>query len=307
MNSVKKIIIGSIAGFVISLLPVILLFVGVVGVVMGFSSTEDKEIVTNYEMPNTIRNNQIYSSPYKRVLNKYLTSKGYVSLERLVFYLQMTNNVLDVSTLNDTKWNEAYLFNLNETEKQMKPIAEICSGINTSSITIKSDNKLDVINLCEKVPLESNYKEMPFSFPLHNKFIVTSYTNEERTLGWKTDVHNGWDFAVPIGTNFYSICDGTISKIVNTQTNDLPYSKSHNKIGNYVMVKCNNGLTSIYYHIKYKSSPKGLKEGSKVSKNDLLGKTSTTGESSGPHLHLGLKDVNKNILDPMDYIDMKTF
>jgi len=36
---------------------------------------------------------------------------------------------------------------------------------------------------------------------------------------------------------------------------------------------------------------------------EFLGKTSTTGLSTGPHLHLGLKTLDGKVLDALEYID----
>lgn len=285
-----------------------LLFIVITSVATIFSNSSEEKIITNYEAASIVKNNRIYAAPYKRVLNKYLYNYGYVSLERMIFYLQRTNNILDVSLLDDNEWNKAYLINLNLDEKQMIPIGKMCESINSndslSKFNVKSDGTHDVIDLCTD-NLENNYKQMPYVFPLQTKFVVTSYTHEQRIVFGKSDVHNGWDLAVPIGTNFYSICNGEVSQLVNTQPNDLPYNKSKNKVGNYIKVKCDNGLTAIYYHIKYKSSPKNIKVKSKVVAGELLGQTSTTGESTGPHLHVGLVDINNQVLDFMEYTDMK--
>ena len=299
----KKVILitSSLSVFVICVL--LLPFIVIVGVVFGSNMSSD-EITTNYKLDGVVSNNQMYASKYKFVLNKYLADKGYVSLERLVFYLQHTQKIANVAGLSNKIWSQAYLANINEQEKQMIPIAEICSTIDTSSIS--SNGNIEIINLCAgSNNLENKYKSLPFSFPLKSKFTVTSFTYEQRNVYGKSDIHNGWDFAVPINTSFYSICDGTVTSVVNTQPNDLPYNKSKNNIGNYIKVKCYNGLTAIYYHIKYKSS--SFAKNDEVSSGDLLGKTSTTGYSTGPHLHLGLEDVNGNIIDPMNFINMKTF
>ena len=91
------------------------------------------------------------------------------------------------------------------------------------------------------------------------------------------DVHDAWDLAVPIGTDFYSICTGTITDIVNTQFDDNSYDVSKNDVGNYVTVACENGPTVTYRHIKANSVPSEYKVNSSIARGDLLGKTSTTG------------------------------
>lgn len=303
-KTVKRIALSSLVSIIIVCILIFLPIIAVVGVVVGSSNNDTVNYTENLSNSGQVRNNFAYAKKYKNSINKYLKNKGYVSLERVVFYLQHTNNMVDVSSLEQSKWDDAYLKNINEEQKQMIPIAEICKNINTN-LGVTHNGKYDVINLCVKEPLTTDYQQFPFSFPLKTDFVVTSFTNEQRVVYGKSNTHNGWDLAVPIGTKFYSICDGTISNVVNTQKNDKPYDESHNEIGNYVTVKCNNNTSAIYYHIKYKSTP--FKKGDTVSKGEFLGLTSTTGYSTGPHLHLGLKNSKGDLLDPMDYIDMKNW
>ena len=303
----------------------------VVAAVCGYKIGESyvEEQANQLRAKSNVINNQLYADRYRELLNKYLLTKGYVSLERLVFYLQRTNNVLDTSTLSYEKWDKAYLDNVNEEEKQMIPIKTICKDLkeNTKIPTFTLENgendnglAIDVINLCSKDGVditESNdydeaYYPLPFVFPLKKDFKITSIVFEQRSVELSdsqelVDAHSGWDLAVPIGTNFYSMCDGTVTNVTNTQLNDLPFKDSGNSTGNYMMVTCNNGFTAMYWHLQYKSQPFNLRKGNIVRKGELLGRTSTTGTSTGPHLHLGLKDPEGNLLDAMAYIDFTSY
>lgn len=302
----------------------------VVTAVCGYKVGEAyvNEQVNQMKMSSSVLNNQLYADRYRHLLNNHLLDKGYVSLERLIFYLQRTHNVLDTSTLSYDVWNQAYLDNINVEEKQMIPIKTVCTNIknNTSlpSFTIQSDINdngvlIEVIDLCTvdgvDITTSNDYDEIyyprPFMFPLKSNFTVTSivFENRDVDLGLseqeqaRVNYHSGWDLAVPTGTNFYSMCDGIVSNVTNTQMNDLPFKESGNSTGNYMMVTCNNGFTAMYWHLQYNSQPFGIRKGSLVRKGDLLGRTSTTGTSTGPHLHLGLKDKDGNLLDAIAYID----
>lgn len=316
-------------GFLIALILIVV--IAVCGYKVGESYVNEQ--VNQMRANSVVINSQLYAERYRSILNKYLISKGYVSLERLVFYLQRTNNVLDTSTLSYEVWEKAYLDNLNLEEKQMIPIKTICKKLNsdTSIPNFTIENGLnadgiaiDVINLCtvndvditQSDDYDEIYYPLPFSFPLKVNFTVTSIAFEHRQVDLgniseeaqaSTNFHSGWDLAVPTGTNFYSICDGTVSNITNTQANDLPFKQSGNSTGNYMMVTCSNGFTAMYWHLQYNSQPFQLRKGSLVRKGDLLGRTSTTGTSTGPHLHLGLKDPDGKLLDAISYIDFTNY
>lgn len=334
MEEIKRIFNKKI---LIAIMPILsgvvvffILIVAVISFVTGESLVEER--VNSMREKSSVINSQLYAERYRGLLNKYLTTKGYVSLERMVFYLQRTNNVLDTSTLSLELWDEAYLANINEDEKQMIPIKTMCKSLadDTSlpAFTIENGTNsagvaIDVIDLCHKdgidITLSNDYDEyyypLPFSFPIKSDFTVTSIVFEHRNVDFgvsiedqeRVNYHSGWDFAVPTGTNFYSICDGTITNITNTQANDLPFNQSNNSTGNYMIVKCTNGLSALYWHLQYRSQPFGLKVGSVVRKNDLLGRTSTTGQSTGPHLHLGLRTEDNTLLDAVAYINFSEY
>ena len=326
---IKISLITFAVGFLIALILIVV--IAVCGYKVGESYVNEQ--VNQMRANSVVINSQLYAERYRSILNKYLISKGYVSLERLVFYLQRKNNVLDTSTLSYEVWEKAYLDNLNLEEKQMIPIKTICKKINsdTSIPNFTIENGLnadgiaiDVINLCtvndvditQSDDYDEIYYPLPFSFPLKVNFTVTSIAFEHRQVDLgniseeaqaSTNFHSGWDLAVPTGTNFYSICDGTVSNITNTQANDLPFKQSGNSTGNYMMVTCSNGFTAMYWHLQYNSQPFQLRKGSLVRKGDLLGRTSTTGTSTGPHLHLGLKDPDGKLLDAISYIDFTNY
>ncbi len=326
---IKISLITFAVGFLIALILIVV--IAVCGYKVGESYVNEQ--VNQMRANSVVINSQLYAERYRSILNKYLISKGYVSLERLVFYLQRTNNVLDTSTLSYEVWEKAYLDNLNLEEKQMIPIKTICKKINSDtsipSFTIENGLNadgvaIDVINLCivndvditQSNDYDEIYYPLPFSFPLKVNFTVTSIAFEHRQVDLgniseeaqaSTNFHSGWDLAVPTGTNFYSICDGTVSNITNTQANDLPFKQSGNSTGNYMMVTCSNGFTAMYWHLQYNSQPFQLRKGSLVRKGDLLGRTSTTGTSTGPHLHLGLKDPDGKLLDAISYIDFTNY
>ena len=300
--------------------------------IVGYSAGEEyrQRLLSEMRENSTVINNQIYAQRYRDLLNSHLKTDGYVTLERLVYYLQRTKNVLDTSKLSYEDWNNAYLKNVNKERKQMIPIKTICKEIEEDTTlpeyTISSGKnangvEIDKIDLCNidgmSVAYSDEYSdefiELPFVFPFskNQSFSVTSIVFETREIEFGFDRerqnsvnhHSGWDLGVPVGTDVYSICDGTVSSIVNTQPNDLNYYQSKNDTGNYVYVTCDNGYKATYGHLKYRSTPEDIKVGSHVNKGTLIAKTSTTGVSTGPHLHLGLSDETGKLLDAFAYIN----
>jgi len=91
--------------------------------------------------------------------------------------------------------------------------------------------------------------------------------------------HNGMDFAAPIGTPIKSALGGTIAGTGNTDLVRGCYS-----FGKWVMVRHNNGLSTMYAHL----SQVNVTQGQSVATGQLLGYSGETGYATGPHLHFGV-------------------
>lgn len=91
--------------------------------------------------------------------------------------------------------------------------------------------------------------------------------------------HNGVDFAVSTGTKVMSVADGIV-----TDTGDGTKVCSGVQYGKWILIRHNNGTSSMYAHLSHI----GVSKGQKVSKGQYIGKSGTTGFSTGPHLHVSM-------------------
>lgn len=97
-------------------------------------------------------------------------------------------------------------------------------------------------------------------------------------------MHNGVDIAVPIGTHVYSAVDGTVIL--------AGYSES---AGNWVKVRTETGWTVVMMHMDSLT----VSEGQTVKKGDHLGYSGNTGRSTGPHLHLEVRNPSDQPMNPI--------
>jgi Membrane-bound metallopeptidase len=102
---------------------------------------------------------------------------------------------------------------------------------------------------------------------------------------WGT-MHNGIDFAAPIGTPAYAAADGTVTV--------ARYSSS---AGNYVVINHGGGLVTKYMHF----SAIYVSEGQSVSRGHNIGAIGNTGYSTGPHLHFQV-EVNGQPRNPREFL-----
>ncbi len=105
------------------------------------------------------------------------------------------------------------------------------------------------------------------------------------TLGIKK-MHNGVDFAAPTGTPILAAYNGVV---VGTG-----YSPS---MGNYVMIDHGDDLLTVYMH----ASSIGVGSGQSVEAGQKIGAVGSTGRSTGPHLHFGVRK-NGSYVNPWNYL-----
>ena len=99
-------------------------------------------------------------------------------------------------------------------------------------------------------------------------------------------MHTGIDFRAPSGYPAMATADGTVTM--------AGYDGGY---GNMVEVDHGNGITTRYGHL----SEIDVKIGQVVPKGAVLGRTGSTGRSTGPHLHYEVR-VDGDAIDPMQYI-----
>ena len=118
------------------------------------------------------------------------------------------------------------------------------------------------------------------SWPLDNVFVTQKFG---KTVGseklYTSGSHNGIDFRATTGTRVKNVLAGTVVGTGNTDAYKGCYS-----FGRWVMVKHDNGLSTIYGHLSVIS----LMNGDRIDTGDLIGYTGNTGYSTGPHLHVSV-------------------
>lgn len=126
-----------------------------------------------------------------------------------------------------------------------------------------------------------------FAFPCPEYTRISDdYGNRiHPTLGVE-QFHNGIDLAAPGGSPILAAYDGTVVAAA--------YSSS---MGNYIMIDHGDGLFTIYMH----ASSLLVSNGATVIKGEKIALVGSTGRSTGPHLHFGVR-LNGSYTSPWNYI-----
>ena len=123
------------------------------------------------------------------------------------------------------------------------------------------------------------------SLPVHG-VISSPFGMRRHPIFGDNRFHAGVDIAAPVGTEVHPIRKGTVI-----------FSGEQAGYGNVVVIDHGDGLTSKYAHNKANLA----KEGEQVDADTVIAKVGYTGNSTGPHLHLEIRD-KQGYIDPIQLL-----
>ncbi|MHA7579421.1 murein hydrolase activator EnvC family protein [Paenibacillus vandeheii] len=128
-----------------------------------------------------------------------------------------------------------------------------------------------------------------FSKPVSGGRISSPFGRRTHPItGEVGKMHNGVDFAVPVGTSVHAASGGIVIM-----------AEWYTGYGYTVIVDHGGGLWTLYGHLREGGFK--VSKGDTVSKGDLIAESGNTGNSTGPHLHFEVRD-NGTAVNPMNYL-----
>ena len=260
----------------------------------------------NNESKDLMRYYQISSSG--SVVLEYLM--GAKSISDLIYRLSITEQI--------TSYNKKKVSEMNALIEKNNQVKEELASKKTELAKLESELNVQVANLnktkesldSEGHSLSESIKEMQNSINYLKKLGCKSNETQTACLnrkysggylpsgstfyrptssgrisseyGWRTlygspNNHAAIDISTPIGTSVYSVSSGRVAKVIHSNKGGGNQIIIHHMInGKY--------YTSYYCHL----SAINVSVGSIVTKDTVIGKSGNTGNSTGPHLHLGL-------------------
>ncbi len=128
---------------------------------------------------------------------------------------------------------------------------------------------------------------LPLTTPVASGLITSGFGVRRDPFLHRPAMHTGIDFREAPG---YPARATAAGKVVSAG-----YAHGY---GNMVEIAHGNGITTRYAHL----SSILVKSGQSVAEGAIVGKTGSTGRSTGPHLHYEVR-VNGRAVDPMTFID----
>lgn len=116
--------------------------------------------------------------------------------------------------------------------------------------------------------------------------ITSSFGDRESPTEGASSSHQGIDIGASTGSSILAAASGTVT--IST------YSYS---AGNYIMINHGGGVSTVYMHC----SELLVSAGQEVTQGQVIAKVGSTGYSTGPHLHFGIR-VNGSYVNPINYV-----
>ena len=108
--------------------------------------------------------------------------------------------------------------------------------------------------------------------PINGARLSSPFGMRKHPIDGFNKMHQGTDFAAPLGTPIMASGSGKIKK-----------SGWCGGGGNCVVIKHNSTYETVYAHMS--KFAKGIKKGARVKQGQIIGYVGSTGKSTGPHLH----------------------
>ena len=247
------------------------------------------------EMLNKAEYIEMLSAYDRQKLNEYIATTELIKLTKEA--LEEEKATLDeakaakeeeeasLQDLIDTKANElsAVKSDISDKEAAIKAYEDEIKAENDAIAALEREVAAD------KEALYSRYKYDGgmFTWPAPNYTRISDNYGMRMhpTLGVEK-MHNGIDLAAPSGSPILAAYNGTVVAADYNST-----------MGNYIMINHGGGLYTIYMHC----SALYVSKGTDVTSGTKIGAVGSTGRSTGPHLHFGVR-LNGNYVSPWNYL-----
>ena len=119
--------------------------------------------------------------------------------------------------------------------------------------------------------------------PLDTIRITSPFGVRRHPITGKMTQHHGVDYGAPVGTPVYAVAPGKVIEVKQTPLG-----------GKQITINHADNTKTYYLHL----NSYNVSVGTAVSARQRIASVGNTGRSTGPHLHLGIKDPKGNWLNP---------
>ena len=254
----------------------------------------NKELYINgAKMDRYLSNNPIgelvlVKTKYVKSFNNYILIENQMN-EDYTIYKVLVNDEIKFYTKTEEEANTIITKIKNEVKEstniKIEPtivkdlsLIESEEGLKEKTNKIIEQNKKIVVT--SRGGMTTRTKKSGYIWPTTSKTITSKFGN--RSKGF----HTGLDIGVPTGSPIYAMMSGTVI-----------LAGWNGGYGYQVKIQHSNGVITTYGH----NSKILVSKGQTVSQGDVIARSGSTGNSTGPHTHIEFI-INGKFVNPLNYL-----
>ena len=244
----------------------------------------DREILlTKLDKKIIYQENIILQSLYKSASDKKIPANAIIEFARIYGF--------QVDFQRDIKKNDRFQIMYEVFTDEKNKIIETGNILFANLILSREDNSLYYFDKEESAGhYDKNGKSIQKALmktPINGARLSSPFGMRKHPIDGFNKMHQGTDFAAPMGTPIMASGSGVIKKVGWCGGG-----------GNCVVIKHNSTYKTIYAHMSKFSQ--GIRKGVRIKQGQTIGYVGSTGKSTGPHLHYEVivngKKVNSQTL-----------
>tara|TARA_B100001741_G_scaffold313826_1_gene322408 strand:- start:6820 stop:8133 length:1314 start_codon:yes stop_codon:yes gene_type:complete len=241
---------------------------------------EYTELTKELRMGTTYKENFIKSSLYKSAIEKKIDPNIIVKFAQIYGF--------EVDFQRDIRKNDSFQIVYEEFKNEENKIVDYGNILYANLILQGKPIELYYYNSKENKindHFDSNgqsIKKTLMKTPINGARLSSSYGMRKHPILGYNKMHQGTDFAAPMGTPIMASGTGKILK-----------AGWCGGGGNCVKIRHNSTYSTVYAHMS--KFARGIKKGVRVSQGQIIGYVGSTGMSTGPHLHYEVIKNGKKI------------
>jgi len=231
-------------------------------------SFNQKIVLTKLKKEIIYKENTILQSLYKSAINKKIPVNVITEFARVYGF--------QVDFQRDIKKQDRFQIMYEIFTDEKKRLVETGNILYANLIMSGENNSLYYF---EKKGAEGHYDKNGKSVqkalmktPINGARLSSPFGMRKHPIDGFNKMHQGTDFAAPIGTPIMASGSGIIKKVGWCGGG-----------GNCIVIKHNSTYQTIYAHMS--KFAKGMRSGFRVKQGQTIGYVGSTGKSTGPHLH----------------------
>ena len=231
-------------------------------------SFNQKILLTKLKKEIIYKENTILQSLYKSAINKKIPANVITEFARVYGF--------QVDFQRDIKKQDKFQIMYEIFTDEKKRLIESGNILYANLIMSGEDNSLYYF---DKKGAEGHYdkngksvRKALMKTPINGARLSSPYGMRKHPIDGFNKMHQGTDFAAPMGTPIMASGSGVIKK-----------AGWCGGGGNCVVIKHNSTYQTIYAHMS--KFAKGIRSGVRVRQGQTIGYVGSTGKSTGPHLH----------------------